>query len=61
MKVKLTDQDIIKALTVYMGLRGFKAGDKFEFKASRNLTSVEFDVVPYEYDIGDIKKYANKE
>lgn len=60
MKVTLTDQDIIKALTVYMGLRGYKAGDKFSFKSTRNLTSVEFEIEPREYDIEDIKKYANK-
>ena len=60
MKVTLNDQEIIRALTVYMGLRGFKAGDRFEFTASRNLNSVEFDIVPYDYNIEDIKRYANK-
>lgn len=62
MKITLNEQEIIRALTVYMALKGFKAGNTFVFRADRysGVKAVEFDVRPDSYNIEDIKKYANQ-
>jgi len=60
-KVTLDRQEIMRAVTAYMALKGYRVGEEFTFENGYLLSGISFNATPKIYDFKSIVHFANRD